>query len=719
LLPLAERGVLPDYRLHTGGFLKSRLFILALLVALFVPFAPADEGMWLYNAFPKDKVEKAYGFKVTQEWLDHVRLSSVRFNNGGSGSFVSADGLAFTNHHVGANCIQKLSTAGADYMRSGFYAKTRAEEAKCPDLELNVLVGIEDVSAKIRAAAPSTMSAADAGQAQRSAMSAVEKECATSSGLRCDVVTLYSGEVYNLYKYKKYTDVRLVFSPEFDIAFFGGDPDNFTFPRYDLDISFFRIYENDKPVHLDNYLRWSTTGVRDNDLIFVSGHPGGTDRLITMDQVHYLRDVEFPSRLAAYKLRIADLQAFSAQSPENARIAQEDIFGLQNGQKAITGYLEGARNQAAMSAKAKAEQGQRAQYASEHPGAPNPWNEIAAAVEVQRSIYKRLTYVERMSGLNSDLSRIARVLVRAAEEKPKPNGERFREYRDSALPSLEQTLFSPAPVYKNLETVILTSSFTLLQQALGKDNPAVKAALNGKSPADAAKELIAGTKLEDVAVRKQLYEGGKAAIDASTDPLIVLMRNVDAEARAVRKRFEDEVDAVERRDGATIVHALFAKSGFNQPPDATFTLRLSYGPVKGYEEDGKEIPYLTTMAGAFEHAEAHGYTFPYALPESWRNAKSKLDLKTPLNFVSTADIIGGNSGSPTVNKAGDVVGIIFDGNIQSLVLHFYYEDTQARAVSVDSRGILEALRKIYGAESLANELTGPKAAAAKQAAAKP
>ena len=686
--------------------MKSRLFILALILVFFVPFVFADEGMWLYNAFPKDKVEKAYGFKVTQEWLDHVRLSSVRFNNGGSGSFVSADGLAFTNHHVGANCIQKLSTSGTDYMKSGFYAKTREEEGKCPDLELNVLVGIEDVSTKIKSAAPSTMSAADAGQAQRSAMSAVEKECAAASGLRCDVVTLYSGEVYNLYKYKKYTDVRLVFAPEFAMAFFGGDPDNFTYPRYDLDITFFRVYENDKPVHLDNYLRWSTTGVKDNDLIFVSGHPGGTDRLITMDQVYFLRDVDFPARLAAYKLRIADLQAFSAQSPENARVAQEDIFGLQNSQKAITGYLEGARNQTAMSEKNRAEQGQRAQYAAQHPGANNPWEEIAAAVEVNRSIYKPLMYVERMSGLNSNLSRMARVLVRAADEKPKPNGERLRELRDSNLPSLEQALFSTAPVYKTLDTAVLTSSFTLLQLALGNDDPAVKVALNGKTSAEAAKELIAGTKLDDVAIRKQLYEGGKAAIDASTDPLIVLMRNVDGEARAARKRFEDEVDAVERRDGATIVHALFEKSGYSLPPDAGFTLRLSYGPVKGYEENGKAIPYFTTMGGAFQHAEEHGSKFPYALPESWLNAKSKLNLKTPLNFVSTADIIGGNSGSPTVNKAGEVVGIIFDGNIQSLVLHFYYEDKISRAVSVDSRGILEALRKIYNAGGLANELTG-------------
>jgi hypothetical protein len=595
-------------------------------------------------------------------------------------------------------------------MKTGFYAKTQADEAKCPDLELNELVGIDDVTAKIKAAATPSMSAADAGQAQRSAMSAIEKDCATSTGLRCDVVTLYSGEVYNLYKYKKYTDVRLVFAPEYDAAFFGGDPDNFTFPRYDLDITFFRVYENDKPAHLDNYLQWSKVGVKDGDLIFVSGHPGGTDRLTTMAQWQYLKDVDYPSRLASYKRRIAMLQNFSAQSPENARIAQEDIFGLQNSQKAINGEYEGLRDMAMLSQMNTAEREREKAYMDKHPGEPNPWQEISNAMKVNREIYSPLIYVERMRGFYSGLAAYARILVRASEEKPKPNGGRLREFRDSALPSLEQQLFSTAPVYKNLQTATLALSLAQMQDALGPDDPAVKAALSGKSPEEAAKALIAGTKLEDVAVRKQLYEGGKAAVDASTDPLIVLLRNVDSEARAVRKRYDDEVDAVVRRDGATIARARFAQTGLNQPPDATFTLRLSYGAVKGYEENGKKIPYFTTFGGAFQHAEEHGNKPPYNLGASWLKMKSKLKLETPLNYVSTADIIGGNSGSPTVNKAGEVVGIIFDGNIQSLVLNFYYDDRQARAVHVDSRGIIEALRNIYGAEALANELTGTKAA---------
>jgi len=686
--------------------MKTRWPILVLILALAAPLALADEGMWLYNAFPRDKVKARYGFLPTQDWLDHVRLSSVRFNNGGSGSFVSADGLAFTNHHVGADCIQKLSTAGKDYMKTGFYAKTQADEAKCPDLELNVLVGIEDVTAKVNANVKPGMSAAEAGQAQRSAMSAVEKECATATSQRCDVITFYSGQVYNLYKYRKYTDVRLVFAPEFDAAFFGGDPDNFTYPRYDLDITFFRIYENDTPVHFDNYLKWSKTGVKEGDLIFVSGHPGGTDRLKTVAQLEYLRDVDYPNRLANYKRRIALFQKFAAQSTENARIAQESIFGYQNSQKAINGEQEGLLDPTLLRNAAANEKELQKQYLDKNANGPNPWDEIGKAVNVEQEIYKPLIYLERLRGFNSDLAQYARWIVRATEEKTKPNGERLREYRDSALPSLEQRLFSTAPIYKSFETVTLADSLAQLQETIGADDATVKAVLHGKSTDEAAKELIAGTKLDDVAVRKQLYQGGKAAVDSSTDPLIVLMRNVDPASRALRKRFDDEVDSVERRDGALIAKARFEQSGFNQPPDATFTLRLSYGAVKGYEENGTKIPYLTAMGGAFEHAAEHDNRSPYNLAASWVKMKSKLNLNTPLNYVSTADIIGGNSGSPTVNKDGEVVGIIFDGNIQSLVWNFFFDERQGRAVHVDSRGIIEALRKIYGADGLADELTG-------------
>jgi hypothetical protein len=689
--------------------MKRSLSVLLLSIFVFsASFTLADEGMWLYNEAPKDKIKAKYGFELTQQWLDHVRLSSVRFNNGGSGSFVSADGLTFTNHHVGAGCVQQLSSEGHDYIKTGFYAKTQAEEAKCPNLELNQLVGIEDITAKVNAGVKPEMSAAEAGQAQRAAMSQVEKDCTTSTGLRCDVVTFYSGQVYHLYKYKKYTDVRLVFAPEFDIAFFGGDPDNFTYPRYDLDITFFRVYENDKPAHLDHYLKWSSAGVHDNDLIFVSGHPGNTGRMLTMAQLEFLRDVQYPANLQLFKRRITLLQDFSKQSEENARIAKENIFGLQNSQKAITGYQSGLLDKAIMDAKAAHEAKLRTAFKADPKNAnvPDPWNEISQAIKLQRDIYPQLSYLERLRGFGGHLPQLARALVRVAAEKPKPNPVRMREFRDSALPSFEQQLFSTEPIYKSLDTLLLTDSLTEMQDALGKDNASVQKVLNGKSPAGAAKDMIANTKLDDVAVRKQLYEGGEAAVEASTDPLIVAMRAIDPDARAARKQFEDKIESVVRRDGTEIAKARFAQSGFTQPPDATFTLRLSYGTVKGYQQDGKAIPYATTMAGAYEHAAEKGSQPPYALPESWNKSKAKLDLKTPMNFVSTADIIGGNSGSPTVNKKGEVVGIIFDGNIESLPWNFAFSDAQGRAVSVDSRGIQEALRKVYGATALADELLG-------------
>src|SRR5579871_6345438 len=414
--------------------LLMKRFWSALLACAFIfsNLASADEGMWLFNAPPKDKIKATYGFELTQEWLNHVRLSSVRFNNGGSGSFVSADGLTFTNHHVGAACVQQLSTEGRDYIKTGFYAKTQAEEAKCPNLELNQLVGIEDVTDKVNAGVKPEMSAADAGAAQRAAMSQVEKDCSTSTGLRCDVAIFYSGQVYNLYKYKKYTDVRLVFAPEFDIAFFGGDPDNFTYPRYDLDITFFRVYENDKPAHLDHYLKWSSTGVKEGDLIFVSGHPGNTGRLLTMAQLQFLRDMQYPMVLKLIARRLAVLQDFSKQSDENARIAKEDIFGLQNSQKAITGYQSGLLDKSIMAEKASAETKLRVAFKADpkNAGATDPWEEISQAMKTQQSIYPNLLYLDRMRGFASRLPQIARVLVRAAAEKQKPNQDRLREFRD-------------------------------------------------------------------------------------------------------------------------------------------------------------------------------------------------------------------------------------------------------------------------------------------------
>jgi hypothetical protein len=715
-----------ELKFMPGRHGRSSMFKRAVLligIAIFLAgIAPADEGMWLFNAFPAARVKAKYGFEPTQAWLDHVRLSSVRFNNGGSGSFVSPNGLTFTNHHVGQPCIQQLSTGSKDYMKSGFYAKTHADEAKCPDLELNVLQNIEDVTQKVQGAVKPGMSAAEAGTAQRAAMSAIESACTKSTGLRCDVITLYAGGMYNLYRYKKYTDVRLVFAPEFDAAFFGGDPDNFEYPRYDLDITFFRVYENDKPVNLTQSFKWSNAGVSDGELIFVSGNPGSTGRLLTMAQLQFQRDTSYPWRLKALQDWVTTLKTFSAQSPENARRAQEDIFSIENSIKALTGYLSGLLDKKLM-ANRQQEEDKLSQGVASDPRKKqefgDPWAEIAQAENTYKQIFLPFTYLERRQGLRGDLPGMARILVRAAAEKQKPNGERLREYRESALPSLEQQLFSTAPVYKDLETVTLAESLRQMRRDLGSE-AAVAQVLNGQDPAQAAKALIEGTKLDDVAVRKQLYEGGAAAVNASTDPLIVVMRNLDPEARKYRKQFDDRVDAVERRDGATLSKVRFAELGTDTYPDATFTLRLSYGAVKGYTEDGRgsvvpagtKLPYFTTFAGAFQHAADHGNKPPYNLPASWLQNKSKIKLNTPLNALETADIIGGNSGSPVVNKAGEVVGIIFDGNIQSLPWNFQYEDGIGRSLHVDSRGILEALRNIYGATRLVNELEGKTAATA-------
>ena len=685
---------------------RNAIFVCLLLLALGC-LSFADEGMWLFNAFPKDKVQAKYGFSPSQEWLDHVRLSSARAPNGSS-SFVSADGLIFTNHHIAQGCIHDLSTGGKDYMKSGFYAPTRADEPKCPGVEFVVLQDMEDVTSRVSATAKPGMSDADAGKAQREEMSAIEKECSVN-GLRCDVVTLYSGALYHLYKYKKYDDVRLVFAPEFDIAFFGGDPDNFEYPRYDLDISFFRAYENGEPAKTKNFLKWSKDGIKDGDLVFVSGHPGRTNRLLTLDQLAFLRDYQYPMALNSYDRRVNLLQKFAAQSEENAREAEHDLFGIQNANKATKGYQGGLKDPEIMAKKAAEEKSLKGYVNSDSARKQqygDPWAEISKAVGVQKEIYKQLYYVDDLAGFRGTLANYARTIVRAAGEKQKPSNERIRGYQDSALPSLEQRLFSTAPTYKSLEQVLLAESLSEMQDVLGANNDTVKKALARKSPEERAKEVIEGTKLDDVAVRKQLYDGGQAAVDASTDPLIVLMRTVEPDALAVHKRNEDEVDSVLRKNAGTIAKIRFAQGGLSVPPDATFTLRLSYGQVEGYKVNGNKVPWFTTMGGAYVHAAAHGSKPPYQLPESWLKAKSSLNLKTVYDTASTPDIIGGNSGSPVINKNAEVVGIIFDGNIESLPWNFVYDDKQGRSVATDSRAIIEALRKIYRADGLANELTG-------------
>lgn len=667
----------------------------------------ADEGMWVFNNLPRKQLAEKYKFEPTAEWTDHVMKSSVRFNSGGSGSFVSSTGLVLTNHHVGADTLHKIGTAQHDYYKEGFWAKSRSEEQKSPDLELNVLQSIEDVTDRVNAAVKADLSPAEAFAARRGVMSTIEKESLDKTGLRSDVVTLYQGGQYHLYRYKKYTDIRLVFAPEFEIAFFGGDPDNFEYPRYDLDICLFRVYENDKPVKIEHYLKWSKAGAGDNELVFVSGHPGKTDRLNTMAALKYVRDVQAPNTLDLLRRREIMLQQYGQDGDEQSRIAKEDLFSVQNSRKAYYGRIAGLQDPAIMAKKAAAETALRAKI----DGDPkmkaeygSAWSRIEQAQQIRREIANPMNVLESGRGLNSKLFTIARTLVRMADENEKPNRDRLREFSDSARESLELELYSTAPVYDDLETVKLEDGIGYLLEKLGGDYPLASKILAGKNPADRAAELIGGTKLKHVAERKRIAAGGKKAIAESTDPMILLARLVDADARAVRKRFEEQVVETERQAYAQIARALFAIQGTSNSPDATFTLRLSYGTVKGYEEGGKSVLPWTTMGGAFLHAEQHGDKAPWALPPSWHSHRQAIDPHTPFNFVSTCDIIGGNSGSPVINRNAEFVGIIFDGNIQSLVGDFIFDEAQNRAVSVHSAAILEALRKVYDAGSLASEL---------------
>ncbi len=695
--------------------MKRRLATLAVVFFLACGVASADEGMWLFNNAPVQRIKAKYGFAPSQAWLDHLRLGSVRFNNGGSGSFVSADGLAFTNHHVGRECVQDLSTKERDYIQHGFLAKTNAEERKCPALELNVLHEIEDVTSQVQGAAKPSMNVAEAGQAQREMMVQLEAECTRKSGLRCEVVTFYAGGLYQLYKYKRYTDVRLVFVPEERVAFFGGDADNFEFPRYDLDIAFFRVYENGRPAHLKAYLKFSHGGVKDGDLVFVSGNPGRTERLMTMAQLDFLRDVQTPFTLDVLDQRYRALKAFAAESTEDARIASDDVFGYENALKAYKGQYAGLMDKQLMDEKADREAALRKavdsnpKMKSEYGGA---WDAIARAVQRQEQLHTSYYFIETLGGFAGAEPHFARLLVRAAAEKSKPNNLRLREYGQARLPSLEEQLFSTAPVHKALDTVVLASSLREMREKLGRENAVVKQVLGEGSAEAVAKEAIENTRLNDVNYRKHLYEGGLQALQQSKDPLIVLMREIDPAARAIRKQWDDEVDSVLRESGTLIAKARFAVQGTDTYPDATFTLRLSYGAVKGYQQNGKRIPYSTDLGRAFQDAARHGNRYPYELPKSWIDSKAALNLKTPYNDVSTPDIIGGNSGSPVVDKSGQVVGIIFDGNIQSLSWDFQYNDRQGRAIQVDTRAIIEALRKIYRADALVNELMNGRANAA-------
>ena len=669
-----------------------------------------DEGMWLYNNVPADYLQKKYDFKVEKDWLEHLQKSSVRFNSGGSGSFVSADGLVLTNHHVGADALQKLGTKDKNYYRDGYHAKTRKEEAKCEAMELNVLMEIRDVTERVNKAVPADTPAEKGVAKRRAVIATIEKEAKEETKLQPQVVTLYQGGAYHLYLFKKYTDIRLVFAPEQQIAFYGGDPDNFEYPRYDLDICIFRVYENDKPAKLKHYLKWSQTPLKEGDLTFVSGHPGRTNRLNTVADLEYQRDTAFPFLMQRLNRLEVLTSTYSDRTEENRRQAKELFFGVQNSRKARIGGLAALLDPTLMASKKKDEARMKAAAEKDEAlaSARTAWDRVAKVQPVRKANMRKFALLEGRSGFLTDYYGIARTLVRAAAERPLENAKRLPEFGDARLETLTEQLFSEEPIYNEFEVAKLTDSLTFLASEMGANSALVKKVLVGKSPVDRARQLIGGTKLKDVAFRKKLYEGGKKAIDASKDPMILLAKSVDAESRAVRKIMETQVDEVLKGAYADIAKVKFAVDGTKTYPDATFTLRLSFGEVKSFMEGNKKIPFTTDFAGMYARSAEHNNKGAFELPQKWLERKDKLDLKTPFNFVSTADIIGGNSGSPVVNRAGEFVGIIFDGNIQSLRLDFAYDDVEARAVSVDAQGIIEALRKIYYADDLADEMIGKK-----------
>jgi hypothetical protein len=670
--------------------------------------AGADEGMWLPNRPPLKLLKERYGFEPKPQWFEKVQKASVRFNNGGSGSFVSPDGLVVTNHHIGADSLQKLSPKGKDYHHDGYYARTRDQELKCPDLELNVLQEIVDVTDKVQQAVKPGMTPGEAAAARRAVMAAIEKQSLKEKDLRSDVVTLYQGGQYHLYRYKKYTDVRLVMAPEHGIAFFGGDVDNFEYPRFNLDVCFFRVYEDGKPARTPHYFPWSKTGPKEGDLVFVSGHPGSTNRLETLARLKHRRDFTLPYWLAKLRYLEALLIQFSEQGPDRARMAQSDLYRVANTRKAISGQYQGLLDPRLLASKAKNEEGFLKKLATT-PGFDGhllAWQSISDTQKLLESFEREYELIEKADAFNSRHFRIARALVRLVDEKPKPDAARLREYRTAALDSLKFQLFSPAPIYPELERVKLAGSLSFLAENLGGAHPLVVKALAGKSPAERAAELTAGTKVGDPAERRRLAEVTPEALRKSADPMIRFALLMDGDARKVRTLYENAVEEPERQAYARIARIRFKLLGQSIPPDATFTLRLAFGVVKGYQVDGEDLPFTTTFGGAFARAERQKHREPFVLPERWLKGKDKLDLDTPFNFASTADTIGGNSGSPVINRAGELVGINFDRNRHGLVRNYVYTDEQARHISVHSRAVLEALRALYDAEPLVKELTG-------------
>jgi V8-like Glu-specific endopeptidase len=665
--------------------------------------ARADEGMWTYNGFPKAQLEKRYGVKVDDAWLDHVRLSSARLAQGCSASFVSPNGLILTNHHCVEGCLQDLSSAQKDYLAAGFHAKAAADEVKCPVLEVNQLVEITDVTARVKKATAG-LEGLKFNDAQKAETGRIETECQTTAALRCNVVTLFHGGRYDLYRYRRYQDVRMVFAPEFAVAFFGGDPDNFMFPRYDLDMALVRVYDDGKPLQSKNFLAWNEAGPKEGDLVFVSGHPGGTDRQLTMAELEYQRDVQLPAAL----MRLSELRGavteFQNRGAEQKRVSNSLLFGVENSLKVLKGEREALVDRDFFAQKAAAEAAFRKKLSADPKNGPPALQAFASihqAEDLRRSVRDEVNFVMGTSGFMSDSFRFARTVVRGADERAKPSADRLEEFQDAKLPAVTQSLFSTAPIDEEFEIFKLSWSLTKLRETLGPDHAFTKKVLGQDSPADLARRLVQGTKVRDLAVRKQLWEGGKTAVDGSQDPMIAFARAVDPDSRAVRKMYEDEVESVVHKGSETIAQARFAVEGTSGYPDATFTLRLSFGTVKGWTEGKKVVPAFTTLGGAFAR---HTGREPFALPQSWLDAKPRLALDTKFNLVATTDIIGGNSGSPMVDRDGRIVGLVFDGNIWSLAGNYGFDEKLNRTVAVDTAAITHALDKVYRAERILGEL---------------
>lgn len=668
--------------------------------------AVADEGMWTFDNFPAAQVKAKYGVDITPAWLDHVRNNAVRLSTGCSASIVSGSALVLTNNHCVAECAQDLSSPGHDYYTHGYTALNASEERKCAGMQAEILTSISDVTPQVTAVGKGL--AGDALVKARTAMtSTIEKQgCPETAQTRCQVVNLYHGGQYKLYKYRKYSDVRLIFSPGVETAFFGGDPDNFNFPRYDLDSAFVRLYENGVPVKTPDHLRWNASAPRAGEPVFVAGNPGGTDRQLTMAQLAAQRQLTLPVTALRYSELRGRLLRFSEESAENRRIAQDLLFGLENSYKVYYGRLFALNDDAFMGAKARDEAALRANPAARQALAaaamPDPWATIATATQQMRDIYLPYTFVER--GPNgSQLFSYAKALVRATTERQKPSPERLPGYADSQLPLLEKQVLDPVPVYPSLEQQTLEFWLSKAREYLTADDPDSKLLLGRDSPEQLSARL-ATSKLGDAAVRKALWEGGWAAVKASNDPLIQYVLRIDPEGRRLLTMWNERVDGPITSASEALARARFAAFGTSVYPDATFTLRLSYGQIAGWKEKGHDVPAMTYFAGLYDRATGQD---PFQLDPRWVAAQHRLNPNTVFNISTTNDIIGGNSGSPLINARGEVIGAVFDGNIHSLSGDYGYEPANNRAVVVAASAVSEALRKVYGANNIADELERP------------